>query len=343
LNFHKKKSHLSDAVEIVVNRASNLSTQIKISQLKKFNFNSSKKNLILLFAQSAILATCAAQLPNYDGFGKNHPASSEIVSISISKKEGNKSKSGSGAISLPGVIGSFINIGIDVTKLILTQQEEKYTATYNSSKSETGLVYLQEESKISSADLNIDSINIIRIISMEDFSKETACDIVLIPVIDKTSGLFRLKIQRIFIPFSKAKIKKGGLNGKTIDMNITIKIDCLWKEQLTSPKSDTSDLAFQIKSATLGESIITISGVHPGANFMVEDNLYSGWFQLLPVNALKFANSENKYSVGNYSITATIKEANPYAINSKKIADYFSASSSNIETFLKQFLPPNSK
>lgn len=294
-----------------------------------------------------------AQLSNYDGEGKNHPGSSEEVLIKVNK-EINKIKSGSGNISFPGVIGGFLTIGMDVTKLILSTQEEKYTATYSSTKSETGLILLKDSSKTSSADLNIDSINIYRIFTKQDFSRETGCDIVLKPVVDPTTGLFRFQLQRLYMPYSKAKTKQSGKLGKTIDINITLKINCLWKEETAASDSNQTSgkerrtaiekaPSFQIKSASLGESAITVSGVKPGGNFAIVEDYYSGWFQLLPSSALKFANAENKYSVGNYTITVTIKEANPYAVNSKKIADFFNGSVTDINSLIKQFFPTNSK
>jgi hypothetical protein len=296
------------------------------------------------------------QIMNYDGKGNRVKASSEQISIIVNKKADKKTESATPSISLPGIIGSVISLGVDVVKSVISAQEAKYTATYTATKSENELMYLRNHSNESSADLNIESINIARMFVRDDSAKVQAFDLELAPIVESNSGLFRFKVQRLSIPYTKAKVKKDGKGGKMINMSFTIKLDALWKEPGGSTKQDSSahakgssasivsgDNSFQIKTATLGESSILITSIYPGRDFLVDQDYYSGWFQLIPATALKYANGENKWRVGYYTLTVTVKEANPYAVDAKKLSDFFSATNPDISTLLKQLIPNSSK
>ena len=291
----------------------------------------------------AFSMTTQAQVMSYGPSGNKIKSSGEQIQIIVNKPEGTK-RSGAAVISLPGVIGSVINLGLDFVKTVSASKAAKYTAIYTCVKSESELIALTNKNNLSSAVLNIDSINIFRMIVNDKRKTETACDIVLVPRIQANSGLFRFKIERLYLPYSKAKIKKAGSAGKMIDLSVTIKMEAFWQDASASTPSDTAKKSSLIKTAVLGESTILLTSVLPGGDFPLDgQDCYSGWFQPIPLSALKFADAENNFKVGSYSITVTVKEANPYGIKAKELSDFLSTSNPDIGTFLKQFFPIPSK
>jgi hypothetical protein len=212
------------------------------------------------------------------------------------------------------------------------------------------LIYLPDTSKKQFVFLNINLIDFARITGMDD----TAMEIKLVPVVDANSGLFRLKVQELHFPFSKAKIKRLGRYGKTVDLNIDIKLEAIWKESaanatggkksnLGGSETDNTDSSngYSLKTATLGESSITISSITPSANvpLLPSEPYLSAWFEPLPSTALKFMTAESDWAAGWYTITITVKEVNPFGITSKQRADFFSASSGDLSSFMKQLIP----
>jgi hypothetical protein len=85
---------------------------------------------------------------------------------------------------------------------------------------------------------------------------------ILVPAVEPHTGLFRFRVDSLIFPYSKAKIKKWGKYGKTIDVSIDIKLEAYWKEVVAGSSgnkkivvSDTT--GFTLKSGTLGESTIS--------------------------------------------------------------------------------------
>jgi hypothetical protein len=297
-----------------------------------------------------------AQIINYDKSGTYMRSSGESISVVVAKKANSTNKALIGPVSFPGVIGSVIGLGVDIGKAILTSQQKKYTATYTASKSESELIYFHSAGNSSTADLNIDNIAVTRSFLDDNGKFVEACHFSLEAEKQANSGLFRFKLDTLSLSYTKAKIKKGGKMGKRVDMQITLKLDALWQDAINTSNIDsnkratsqqqvaTKDLnSFQIKSATLGESTILIPAVAPEGPIKLNDSYYSGWYQLLPSTALKYADAENNWKVGNYIITITVKEANPYSISATAISDFFNSSGNDIGTLLKQFFTDSTK
>lgn len=328
--------------------------------LSRANFSIEKTNpftpYVFIFASLCIsLQSTSAQITSYNSKGNKISSSSENILIVVNKPA-ELARGGMPAISLPGVATNIVSVALEIGKTIASNQEAKYAASYSATTSETDLLALRNPQKPSSVFLNIDSINIIREIVSNASLAETACDIVLVPKIQSTSGLFRFKVERLFIPYTKAKIKRFGRGGKMIDLSITIKLDALWQEPTSEKISDSSkqtkaipssrspnDSSYQIKTAALGESTIFISSVIPGGNFPLERDIYSGWFQLIPNTSLKYSNPENNYKVGEYSLSITVNEVNPYESRAKDFVTLANAATPDINTAIKQILSPTAK
>lgn len=283
-----------------------------------------------------------AQIVNYDHLGKKFNATTEKVILLVDTVNiANKTRGATPSISLPGIVGSVFSLVIDATKTILTSQEAKYTATYSATVSEKGLIKKKPDQ--SSPILNISGIHLLRITTDKNGFKDTSTRLTLVPVTEGKSGLFRFKVDSLDMKYSKAKIKRWGRRGKTLDISISLKLDAIWTDATTPTAGHLSDTTSQIKTQTLGESSILIQAVEPTNKADIDKDLYSGWFQLPPQSALKFATIDNNYSVGFYNLTVTIKEANAYGIDSKQLADFLGATSSDMSNVLKQLVPTLSK
>jgi hypothetical protein len=284
-----------------------------------------------------------AQLISYKKDGTHVKYGKETTIITIHPEIRNTNfRSSATPLSLPTVLPGIIGAGFSIAKTLLAQQQEKYTATYNGSQTGIGLLLLTDTANIQSAGLDIKSVDIARIMDRDD----TAMWVTLAPAVEPHTGLFRFKVETLRLPCSKAKIKKWGKYGKTIDLSLDIKLEAYWKEPApaspglnNNPHRDTA--GFVLKSGTLGESAILIPGIAPTDQDQVflDKPYYSGWFQTLPAAALAFANIESDWKTGWYTLTITIKEANPDGITSKQRSDFFSATSTDLSTLLKSFVP----
>lgn len=251
---------------------------------------------------------------------------------------------------LPGLLGNIISTGIDLVKMALSNEEQKYTATYSGSATGNDLMIVSSDTDGIKGILNADSIHIIRTIVHNDMTTEKVCEIVLVPEADKGSGLYRFRVARINMEGSKAKIKKMGKNGKVLDLSIDIKLDAIWKEAVgssnedstkTSPRNTASkkEMTFAYKSATLGSSSILVTRISPKGANILRDEFYSGWFQPLPSSAFAIPDKSKSRPVGNYTMTITVKEVNPYGLSSQKVASFLASSAADLESIIKQLLP----
>jgi len=277
-----------------------------------------------------------AQLISYKNDGSRVKSAKETILVNIHPpKRDNTFRAGATPISLPTLLPGIIGAGFSIAKTLLSEQQEKYTATYSGSQTGIGLLILPDTVNKQSAAINIETIDIARILDRDD----TAMQVTFVPVAEPHTGLFRFQVQTLRLSYAKAKIKKLGKYGKTIDLSLDIKLEAYWKEPATGAAGSTA--GFVLKSGSLGESSILIPGIAPDSTkgFYLEKPYYSGWFQTLPTTALSFANIESDYKTGWYTLTITIKEANPYGINSKQRSDFFSATSGDLSTLLKSFVP----
>jgi len=295
-------------------------------------------SLLLSFVLVSTHPSATAQLIKYSPQGEKINITSDRHFIYIEPDTGKHTMSASGPLSLPNILGSFLTGTFTIMKEIVTSQQEKYSASYTATKTGRSMMYLIKANNPSSAALNISSISIDRITDTYD----TALHLVLVPIPDPQNGLFRLILTQFYEPFTKAKIKRGGKRGKTLDLSIDIKLEAIWKE--AASKTDSQN--FSLKTGALGESSILLPGVYPGKRytFKKEDAEYeSGWFQALPSTALTFATEATNWTTGWYTVTLTIKEANPYAYNSKQLSEFLNSAATDISTFLKPFMPTNGK
>jgi hypothetical protein len=294
--------------------------------------------LLLSVALVSIHPSATAQLVKYSPKGEKINITSDRLFIYVDPDTGKHTMSGAGPLSLPNIMGSFLTGTFTIMKALVSSEQEKYSASYTQAKTERGLIYLFKPGNRNTAALNISSITIDRITDIYD----TALEIVLVPIPDAQSGLFRLVVTQFYEPFAKAKIKRGGKLGKTLDLSVDIKLDAIWKEPGVKPDSQNVSL----KTGSLGESTVILPGISPGKrySFKKEDAQYeSGWYQTLPSTALIFATENTNWTTGWYTLTVTIKEANPYAYNSKQLSDFLNSSAGDISNFLKQFIPASGK
>lgn len=272
--------------------------------------------IYLTIASCIIFANVFCQLNNYDKDGNKTKLSSEKIQISITTPKENKEAGG----FLLSTIENMLPVGINAVKTALSNRQESFTATYSGNLSGNKLMVKNEF-------LNIETISINRNTIDNNNNPLVASQIIL--NVEQDGAVFRFSTKEIDLDRSKARIKKHGTKGKTIDLNIDIRVDALWKVY-----DDKKPNQFSMKSATLGESSITVNGLRPGDHNT--DVINSSWFQMIP-SAPEGILSELR-GRGWYNITITIKEANPYGITSKKIAEFFSNNSDELSTLIKGFL-----
>jgi hypothetical protein len=309
--------------------------------------------LVFFIVNFTVIDNCNAQIKNYTSNRGIIKASDEQINIVVDTSKSTRAPSG--AISFPGVIGSVVSLGISAGKAILSAQDEKYTSTYSGTCSGEKLIVVPSPYAGNQGFLNIDSVRIIRSMIFADLTNEVASEIVLVPIVQSSSGMFRFKIQRINLIASKAKIKKNK-SGQLLDLSITIKLEAIYQESSGTLKEDSSahnignnpstskdTNGFTFKTATLGESTIIVAALKPEGPAILQNDYFSNWFQPIPASAFKFANSKNKGGIGNFLISVTVKEANPSGISAKKLSDFFSATSPDINNLIKQFFPSTTK
>ena len=296
--------------------------------------------ILAAFLPATFFEPVAAQLKSYSLDSGLIKSSTERVEIFVEPAA--VTRSAGPAISLPGVLGSFLTFGVNGVKTVLSTEQEKYTASYTGMVTGTHLMEINTPSVF----LNIEAVHITRTLLFPDLTEEMASEIVLVPQVDFESGLFRFLIKSINMTASKAKIKRNGKWGKTLDLSLNIKLESIWQENATQSKNDSApktDSSISYKSAVLGESTILIPGVKPNGPNAVRAQFYSGWFQMISSSAIKYAQMKNLTGIGNYTLTITVKEANPYGISSKKLSDFLNGTSPDINNLIKQILPAANK
>jgi len=278
------------------------------------------------------------QLTNYDENGKKISFFSEKDSISVTKISVEKQ---SVVSLLLGAIGPAIGVGIDVARTVFEKREESYTATYSAYYTGSGF-YADNK-------FTLERIKLYRLTKRDENAKQdTASKIVLLFVANANDpGMFRLKVDNISLTNSKARIRKHGENGKTIDISINVKIDASWRDYSVD-KDNKNNVLYSIKSSSLGESSIIVTGLKPGKPkvFGNDNSLYSNWFQSIPnflPNDLGTSDrASEERNRGWYTITVTIKEANPYGVSSNTLNSFLKNNGTDVSTFLKSFVPSSS-
>jgi|GEM_PF-3592573 hypothetical protein len=298
----------------------------------------------------ALGCSASAQQINYTPDGKSFQADSERTFLVIFRPDSISTRAAGSNIALPGLLGSVASIGLNLIKTALTNQEEKYTASYSATLSEKSLLRLQNPKNSATAQLNVDSIGIYRLIVLPSGERDTAFRLILAPETEHFAGLFRLNVQSVWVQYAKAKVKRLGNHGKSLDLSVSFKLDALWQEAATTENSAAhgtiadsvhiSRSTYTIKTATLGDASLLLPGIRPGRYVDLRTaGFKTSWFQLPPLTAMAFANEENHYTAVYFNVSATIKEANPYGVNSKKLADFLSSNSSDILSTIKSLLP----
>lgn len=313
-----------------------------------------KKIILSIILSFALCCEANAQETDYTPDGRSVHADSERVVLVVFRPDPASMRAASSNIALPGVIGSVVSIGFNLIKTALNTQEEKYTASYSAKLSDKSLLRLQNPNNATTVHLNIDSIGIYRLINLPSGEKDTALRLILKPEIENFAGLFRLKVESVRIGYAKAKIKRFGKKGKSLDLSLSIKLDALWQESsaVANPPNKAKDADssllsrsnYTIKTSTLGDANIIIPSIRPGSYIDTRKaDFATTWFQLPPLAAMVGANEDNHYTAGYFNLAVTVKEANPYGINSKKLADFFSNNNSDLLMVVKSLLPQNGK
>jgi|SRR5688572_8787 len=275
-----------------------------------------KKNTTLFILVIAAQFSVAQQV-SFDSEGKKIKYVSEKIEVTVEKPAEKKDASP----VLASALGSIVKLGVGAVQAHLNAKQESYTATYNGRA--TGKPFLRDN-----ANLDMNKVTVKRLIVREGGGNAEEAALITLGV-EQDGSVFRFKTEKIKIDLAKARIKKSGNRGKTVDLNIDIKVDAIWMEY------DKDKESSKLESATVGNSSITINTVKPGTT--VTDANYSDWFKMIPP-AHKNVTSQLKER-GWYTITITIKEANPYGVNSKKMAEFFKENSETITTLIQGFLP----
>lgn len=311
-----------------------------------------KKSALVFILISAQIGTASAQIYNFNKNGDKETATGERVSMTLT--EANK-ENALPAVVLAGVT-ALVTVGVDLVKTAMDNRAQSYAATYNGQLTSDQVSFVDGQ-------LGDATLEIARQTSMADkpqtFVDQTHCTLHLEK--SKIGGLFRLKLAEVKLNQSKARIASSS-KGKTIDMNIDISINVLYRDGLTL-KSDTDkktkaiiqSIVYTFKSVNLGESSITVHGISPGNDLKISDsdqdnNYYSDWYQMVPNttsltptmrDALKAKNIDpNQCWV---TVKATIKEANPYGVKAQQLSDFFKNNSGDISDFIKAWIPTAKK
>ena len=280
------------------------------------------KIIYSIFLTSCMSMTSFAQLYNFDATGKKTKLAAEKIEISLDKTGTEKNF----APILATALGSLVGIGVNAVQAHLTAKQESYATTYSSSVSDKDLI-------VDNAHLNLKKITITRKTKESNNNEFTPVSTVTLGL-EQDGAMFRMRPEIIKFDKSKARIRKAGKTGKTIDVNITIKVDAIWRE------FDNDRVT--LESGTLGESSITLAGISPGKEINIADyKEYTDWFKVIPPAPEKAA-AETR-GRGWYSITITVKEVNPYGVTSKKRAEFFKENSDGITTLLQGLIPEGDK
>lgn len=303
---------------------------------------------VVLMLALAMLVPVHGQLRNYDSSGKPEKPFDERVTIEFVNAPEPENLEAAGIVMT--AVTTAVGIGVNAVKTYLTKRQESYTATYSSKKTGIGLM-------INNQKVALQDVIIKRETKADESSPFVAVSTIKLSL-EQNGAVFRFKTSEIDVKKAKARIRKSKKSGQTIDLNIDLKLDAIWKDfkieevkpkadstkktetpvsgNTQRPKKEAPKVTFSLQNAALGESSITITGVKPG----VKNNelFYSDWFQILPNVPDELPRSE-RINRGWYTLTVTVKEANPYGLTSKKISEFFGENSEGITNLITGFLP----
>jgi hypothetical protein len=319
------------------------------------------KQLLLVASIIMTALHASAQLDNFDGNGHKTRLASEKVVVTVKKLPVRNAAAPSFLLSNAS---SLVGLGIGLVKTALDKRSQSFTASYSGMLTDETLTFF-DDSTFSPFSLKVERNTGEKEGENPDFR---AAMIALSVSKEDNDGVFRFRLDSIALTRAKARITKSlHSTGKTVDININVKIKVLYRDEVKADtvsgkaSADSADkrvrqaevktaTSYTLKSATLGESSITVNGIHPGTtkDFSKEtdNSFYSDWFQLIP--AVQQTKDAKKLTAGKRytrcwtTITVTVKEANPYGVEAGKISDYFSNSNSEIASFLNALIPGNS-
>ncbi len=254
-----------------------------------------------------IPASVQAQIANFDGNGKRTNSVSESVVIAIDTFPEEKIPSHLAPL-IGAIAGPLADFAVSAVTAHLKSREASFTGQYQG--------FCSASSFYRNGRFNIDKIEIIRKIWEHEQEKE-ASRIVL--KAERQGELFRLKVDSVFLHYSKARIRNSDDH---ISLNIDMEIIGNWREM------DAKNQV-HIKSVSLGKSSVEVDHIAPGTS-AAPAAVYSDWFLMIPL-ALA---SDKQGGSGWYSIKATVKEANARGISSKKIYDFFHDTGSEMADLL---------
>jgi hypothetical protein len=267
-----------------------------------------------------IALRASGQIYNYDASGHRSEQQSEKITVIATNAGAGKQD----ASFVSSAIGGVVGVVYDIVKTALSNREASYTASYTGTCSGQPLM-------LANSKIGFTQLEITRTTTDQSSNKLVAADIKL--DVQQATSAFRFSVNSVALTQAKARIKKSGSNGKTVDINIDVKVDALYN--VFDDKQNAT-----LKSATLGDFSITVPGIPPGGNNS-DATITTGWYQFIPSVPAGSPNNEN-VARGWYTITVTVKEANPYGLSFQKISDFFSNNSSDITGFLKALVPGSS-
>ncbi len=272
-----------------------------------------KKHVVFLW----LVMPCAkAQIRNYDAEGKSRKALYERVLISYSRpffNPGPLSYSMLAPVAV-GVLNAGIGLGVDLLDKSLSRRAEKFASQYEGK-------LVGDDFFSNGGGVTATSLHIARIAKLKGGDRELVMSHLDFQV-EQGANAFRFRLDSCLLTRSKAKVKKLGQLGKTVDLNIQIQIDAIWTE---SDKAKST-----IKSGTLGSASLTVPNVVLGTSFPTTSlpPMYSDWIPFFPANATDIR----------YTLSVVVKEANPYGLKAKEQSAYFSTAGNGLTKLLQSLL-----
>jgi hypothetical protein len=320
------------------------------------------KQLLLVASIIMTALHASAQLDNFDGDGHKTKLASEKIVVSVKKLHVKEAAAPSFLLSNAS---SLVGLGIGLVKTALDKRSQSFTATYSGTLTDESLTFFDDST------FTPFSLKVLRNTSeKEGETPDYSASMIALSVSkEENDGVFRFRLDSIALTRAKARITKSLHSaGKTVAINIDIKIKVLYRDEVKADtvsgkaSDDSTDkrakptevktaTSYTLKSATLGESSITVSSIRPGSttkDFSTEtdNSFYSDWFQLIPApqqtKDAKKLTAGKRYNRCWTTITVTVKEANPYGVEAGKISDFFSSNSSDVTSFLNALISGNS-
>lgn len=299
-----------------------------------------KKNCLCVSIALLICSNTFGQIKNYDKTFNSTDAVVEKVAVELIP---GKEKQAFPALILAG-LATTVPFVVDVVKTLADKNAKSYTGSYS------GTTTTNNVPLFFGSDFD-HTLSVKRQTCAENstqFEDQSTFTLKFVP--EKNGGLFRLKMEKLAIKTSKAKIK---LDKNTLELLVEVNLTAnyLTNFALKTDSVDTNQtikkVTYEQKTSDLGTSSIALHNVKVGDTISYEKTddpeLYSGWFQMVPNPYLTedMRKSLNQVPYNKCWVTAkvTIKEANPKGIKAVQFAEFMTTNAENVSNFLKGWIP----